>query len=203
MIYIILNIVCALFIIFFTHLVDIKSKTDNQGIPSFSVAMLVAAIESILFVLVLIMRFFDFEPLIVPVMKIFFSLDGIAFVVAGFGIFEIGRPRKLTISSIIKYFLMLFSVFIAFFKLKGINISFDKGMEIISAQLITGPAGDFFPLSWYSLFKGLYHYVIPVTGLLFLIILQEDKNATQLEKYQTYVMAAPVRNGIENISVTV
>ena len=60
MIYIILNIVCALFIVFFTHLVDSKVKADNLGVSAFSVAMLVTAIESILFVLVLIMRYSNF-----------------------------------------------------------------------------------------------------------------------------------------------
>ena len=104
MIYIILNIVCALFIIFFTHLIDSKAKSDNLGVSSFSVAMLVATIESILFVLVLIMRFCNFESLIVPVMRICLSLDGIAFVIVGFGIFEIGRPKKLLITSIIQMF---------------------------------------------------------------------------------------------------
>jgi hypothetical protein len=92
MIYIILNVICALFIIFFTHLIDSKTKSDNLGASSLSVAMLVTAIESILFVLVIIMRYCNFEALIVPVMRICLALDGIAFVIVGFGIFEIGRP---------------------------------------------------------------------------------------------------------------
>ena len=102
MIYIVLNIVCVLFIIFFTHMIDNRVKSDNLGVSSFSVAMLVVTIEAILFGLVLIMRFCSFEALIVPVMRICLSLDGIAFVIVGFGIFEIGRPKKLLITSIIK-----------------------------------------------------------------------------------------------------
>ena len=189
MIYIILNIVCALFIIFFTHLVDNKVKTDNLGVSSFSVAMLVAAIESILFVFVLIMRFCNFEALIVPAMKISLALDGIAFVIVSFGIFEIGRPKKLMITSIIKYVLILLSVFIAFFKFTTIDVTFENGIIIASEYLIPAPARDFFPITWTSLFTTLYRYILPVTGMLFLAVLQEDKNATQLEKYQTSVMA--------------
>ena len=189
MIYIILNIVCAIFIIFFTHLIDSKTKSDNLGVTSFSVAMLVTAIESILFVLVLIMRYTNFEALIVPVMRICLSLDGVAFVIVSFGIFEIGRPRRLLITSILKYVLIAFSIFIAFFKFTTIDISFEHGIVIASEYLIPAPARDFFPLTWSSLFTYLYRYIVLITGMLFLVILQEDKNATQLEKYQTSVMA--------------
>ena len=192
MVYIILNIVCALFIVFFTHLIDSKVKNDNLGVSAFSVAMLVAAIESILFMLILIMRYFNFESLISPIMRICLSLDGISFVIVSFGIFEIGKPKKLTITSILKYGLILFSVFVSFFKFTTIDVSFEHGIVIASEYLIPSPARDFFPLTWTSLFTNLYRYILPITGLLFLTLLQEDKNATQLEKYQTSVMAEGV-----------
>ena len=192
MVYIILNIVCALFIVFFTHLMDSKVKNDNLGVSAFSVAMLVAAIESILFMLILIMRYFNFESLISPIMRICLSLDGISFVIVSFGIFEIGKPKRLPITSILKYGLILFSVFVSFFKFTTIDVSFEHGIVIASEYLIPSPARDFFPLTWTSLFTNLYRYILPITGLLFLTLLQEDKNATQLEKYQTSVMAEGV-----------
>ena len=189
MIYLILNIVCALFVIFFTHLIDSKVKSDNLGVSSFSVAMLITCIESILFVFVLIMRLSDFEALIVPVMRICLALDGIAFVIVGFGIYEIGRPRKLALVSILKYVFFALAIVISFFKFTTIDISFEHGIVIASEYLIPAPARDFFPLTWTSLFTYLYRYIIPVVGLLFLFMLQEDKNATQLEQYQSSVMA--------------
>ena len=192
MIYIILNIICVLFIIFFTHLIDSKGKADNMGVSAFSVAMLVATIESIFFVLVLIMRYCNFDALIVPLMRICLALDGISFVIVSFGIFEIGKPKKLLVTSILKYGLIIFSVFISFFKFTTIDISFEHGIVIASEYLIPSPARDFFPLTWTALFTYLYRYIVPVTGLLFLAVLQEDKNATQLEKYQTSVMAEGV-----------
>ncbi len=192
MIYIILNIVCALFIVFFTHLVDGKVKADNLGVSSFSVAMLVTAIESILFVLVLIMRYSNFEALIVPVMRICLSLDGIAFVIVSFGIFEIGKPRKLLLTSLVKYGLIILALVISFFQFTTIDVSFEHGIVIASEYLIPAPARDFFPLTWTSLFTNLYRYILPIAGLLFLAVMQEDKNATQLEKYQTSVMAEGV-----------
>ena len=192
MIYIILNIVCALFIVFFTHLVDNKVKNDNLGVSSFSVAMLVSAIESILFMFILIMRYLNFESLISPIMRICLSLDGISFVIVSFGIYEIGKPKKLTIVSIFKYALIAFSVFVSFFRFSTIDVSFEHGIVIASEYLIPAPARDFFPITWSSLFTNLYRYFLPISGLLFLALLQEDKNATQLEKYQTSVMAEGV-----------
>ena len=189
MIYIILNIVCALFIIFFTHLIDTKVKNDNIGVSSFSVAMLITAIEAILFVFVLIMRISSFEALIQPVMPVCFALDGIAFIIVGFGIYELGKPRKLAFVPLIKYALIIFSVLIPFICFKTIDISFEHGIVIASGYIIPPPAREFFPMDWSFLFTNLTRYVIPVTGLLFLFMMQEDKNATQLEKYQTTVMA--------------
>ena len=192
MIYIILNIACALFVIFFTHMIDTKVKNDNLGVSSFSVAMLVLAIESILFTTILIMKYFNFEALIVPIMRICLSLDGIAFVIVSFGIFDIGKPKKLVIVQILRYALILFSVFVAFFKLPDISISFETGIKINSDYLIPLPARQFFPINWWILSKAIYQYILPVFGLLYLALLQEDKNATQLEKYQTSVMAEGV-----------
>ncbi len=197
MIYIILNVICTLFIIFFTHLIDRRTKTDNLGASSFSVAMLVTTIESIFFVLVLIMRYCNFEALIVPVMRICLSLDGISFVIVGFGIFEIGRPKKLLVTSLIKYALIIFAVIVSFIMLghgenNVIDVTFEQGIVIGSSYLIPEPARTFFPLNWNNLYIYLYRYIIPITGLLFLIILQEEKNATQLEKYQTSVMTEGV-----------
>ena len=188
MIYIILNIVCALFIIFFTHLIDNKVKSDNVGISSFSIAMLVTAIESILFVFVLIMRLYNFEALIVPVMKICFTLDGIAFVIISFGMFELGRPKKHAFVTVLKVILFLLAAYISFRKFTAIDISFEHGIVIGSEYIIPAPAKEFFPLDWMALFTRLYRYVVPVTGILFLFLLQESKNASQLEKYQTSVM---------------
>ena len=192
MIYIVLNIVCALFIVFFTHLIDSKVKNDNLGVSAFSVAMLVTAIESILFMFILIMRYFRFDALISPIMRICLSLDGISFVIVSFGIFEIGKPKRLAITSVLKYILIAFSVFVAFFRFTTIDVSIEHGIVIASEYLIPAPARDFFPITWTSLFTNLYRYVLPITGLLFLTLLQEDKNATQLEKYQTFVMAEGV-----------
>ncbi len=192
MIYIILNIICVLFLIFLTHLMDAKIKTSNSGTSAFSIAMLITAIESILFVLVLIMKYSGFEALIAPVMRISLTLDGIAFVTVGFGIVDIVAPKKHVLVSILRIMFILFSVFVSFFKFTTIDISFENGIVIASEYLISGPAREFFPITWVSLYTNLYRYVIPVAGLLFLILLQEDKNATQLDRYQTTVMAEGV-----------
>ncbi len=192
MIYIILNIVCVLFLIFFTHLMDSKQKNNNAGSSSLSIAMLITAIESILFVFVLIMQKTGFVALITPIMRVALAIDGIAFVTVGFGVVDMANVKRHPVITILKIILVVFSVFIAFFKFTTIDISFENGIVIASEYLISGPAREFFPITWVSLYTNLYRYVIPLAGLLFLILIQEDKNATQLEKYQTIVMGEGV-----------
>lgn len=45
MIYLILNIAVTVFLGFFTHLIDNKVKSDNVGVSSFAIAMLLTTIE--------------------------------------------------------------------------------------------------------------------------------------------------------------
>ena len=148
--------------------------------------------RSFVCVALLNVEIFSLHSVVVPLMRICLALDGISFVIVSFGIFEIGKPKKLLVTSILEYGLIIFSVFISFFKFTTIDISFEHGIVIASEYLIPSPARDFFPLTWTALFTYLYRYIVPVTGLLFLAVLQEDKNATQLEKYQTSVMAEGV-----------
>ena len=192
MIYIILNIVCVLFLIFFTHLMDTKQKSNSAGSSSLSIAMLITAIESILFVLVLIMQKTGFIALIVPIIRIAFAIDGIAFMSVAFSILDMANLKRHPAVTILKIVLVAFALYIAFFKFKTIDISFENGIVIDSDYLINGPAREFFPITWVTLFAALYRYIIPLAGLLFLYLLQEDKNATQLEKYQTVVMGEGV-----------
>ena len=192
MVYIVLNIICLFFLIFFTHLMDTKLKTVSVGSSALSIAMLIVAIESIFFIFSLIMKKAGFVAIVNPVIRMCLAIDGIGFVIIGFGLIEMLSSRKHLYITIVKAFLMLLSVYIVFFKFKIIDVSFEKGLSITSDYLIHGPAQQFFPITWELLFKGFYRYGMPVIGLLVLILLQEDRNASQLDKYQTVVMGEGV-----------
>nr|MCR5187963.1 hypothetical protein [Treponema sp.] len=79
MIYLILNIAVTIFLGFFTHLIDHKVKSDNVGVGSFAIAMLLTTIEAGLFAGILFLRNFWFEAMTVATMKIMFSIEALFF----------------------------------------------------------------------------------------------------------------------------
>ena len=187
MIYVYLNIAAAIFLGFFTHLMDKKVKNNNIGVSSLSIAMLLTSVESVIFVLIIAFKDFWFDALTTQGMKILFSLDGIFFTMLSFSLVEIASNKKNSLVRIIKYVLYLFSVVIVYAKFSTIDVSLENGIIIGSEFLFYNPARKFFPWTWVTLFTFIYRYAVPVTCFLFLTIIQEDK-ATQLERYQSAVI---------------
>ena len=187
MIYVYLNIAAAIFLGFFTHLMDKKVKNNNIGVSSLSIAMLLTSVESVIFVLIIAFKDFWFDALTTQGMKILFSLDGIFFTMLSFSLVEIASNKKNSLVRIIKYVLYLFSVVIVYAKFCTIDVSLENGIIIGSEFLFYNPARKFFPWTWVTLFTFIYRYAVPVTCFLFLTIIQEDK-ATQLERYQSAVI---------------
>ena len=187
MIYVYLNIAVVLFLGFFTHLMDKRVKSDNIGLGSLSIAMLITTIESIIFLLIIAFKNFWFDALTTQAMKLVFSLDGIFFTMLSFSLIEMGLNKKVNLVRLIKYLLYLFSVVIVYAKFSTIDVSLENGIIIGSEFLFYNPARKFFPWTWVTLFTALYRYIIPIVGFLFLTMLQEDK-VTQLEKYQSAVI---------------
>ena len=166
---------------------DHKVKTDNIGISSFSVSILLATVESVIFIFALFMQTIWFDALTVQAMKLVFSVDAILFTMLSFGLVTMGLQKKNSVVSFIKYALYIAGVLIVYVKFNSIEVSFDNGIIIFSEYLFEGEARCFFPWTWYTFFNALYHYIVPVVAFVFLMVLQED-TGTQLDKYQTLVI---------------
>ncbi len=188
MVYILLNILAMLVLAFFTHILDKNVKSNNPSVSTFSIAGLIATIESILLVSVLIMKFVHFDVLIPALMKLIAAIDGIMFVFMSSALIGFASPKKKTIATIVKYLLIFLAIYMAFFKYNTIYISLENGIFYTSDYLFTGTANILFPWTWRTVYIVLYKYLLPVVSYIFLVLLQENKNATQLEKYQTVVM---------------
>lgn len=187
MIYLFLNIVVILILSFFTHLVDQKVKSNIIGVSSFSVSMLIASCESVVFTLALLLKLANVEALISPLLRIVYSLDGIFLVVLCFGLIENVQTKRTSIQTILKVVLCLFSIYVSFFRFTTVEMTFDNGIIITSNYLFSGVAREFFSWTWVTVFSSLYRYVLPVISYIFLLLIQEDK-ASQLEKYQDAVI---------------
>lgn len=187
MIYLFLNIIVILILSFFTHLVDQKVKSNIIGVSSFSVSMLLAACESVLFTLALLLKLGNVEALVSPLLRIVYSLDGIFLVVLCFGLIENVQLKKSGIQTVIKVVLCFFSIFVAFFKFETIEMTFENGIIITSNYIFSGNAREYFSWTWVTIFSSIYRYILPIVSYLFLLLIQEYK-ASQLEKYQDAVI---------------
>lgn len=183
MIYIILNAIMAIALVYFTHLIDKKVKTETFEVSSFSISLLFACGESILLLLILIFKDYWIGSFATQFMRIAFCLDGIMFVFLTYGFISISLNVKKIIPRLIQIALCVFACILVFTRFSQINISQEKGIIIQSEYLFSGDARKFFPWTWVTVYTISYRYILPLIGLLIMTIKKED-NATQLEKSQ-------------------
>ncbi|MDD5930541.1 MAG: PP2C family protein-serine/threonine phosphatase [Spirochaetales bacterium] len=187
MVYIVLNITIAFFLGFFTHLMDKQIKSDNIGVGSLAISMLLSTIEAVFFVLILLCKHFWFDALTHRMMQILLIINGILFIMLSFGLVEIAIEKKRNIVTALKLILYVSVTFYVFKNLPSMGLSIERGIEWNSKLIFSPEVSKFFPWTWYTIYNAVIKYIIPVICYVFLLQLQEEK-ATQLEKYQTAVI---------------
>ncbi|MCR5189094.1 MAG: SpoIIE family protein phosphatase [Treponema sp.] len=187
MIYLILNIAVTVFLGFFTHLIDHKVKSDNVGVSSFAIAMLLTTIEAGIFSLILFLRNFWFDAMTVATMKILFCIESFFFTTLSFGLISLGMRKKRTIITLIKFALFILGIVLVFTKFTTIEVSNESGVVIVSEYLFADPARKFFPWTWVTVYNAIYKYIVPAICFIFLLVFQENR-ATQIERYQSILI---------------
>jgi len=186
--YLILNALLFAFFVYFAHYSDRKIKSVNIEISSFSISLLFVCIESAIYTLALLCRNFWTESFISQMMKIVFVLDAAFFVSISSTFFSMTiRNKKPFLRTFIKVLLIIFAIFIIYFRFGSISVTPGKGIIIESEYLFMNPARKFFPWTWVTLFTAFYRYFLPILGYLVILIRQEN-SATQLEKYQSVIV---------------
>ncbi len=188
MIYIVLNILATLFLFFYTKLIDKRLRADSFSSNSFIVSLLLVTVESIGYSLVLIFNKVWFGSLTFQLMRILFVIDGFFFITLSFAIMEIAINVRKPIIQLIKYALLVFVIYIVYFHYSSIEISVEKGIMIIDEYLFKEPVRNFFPWTWATLYQAVIKVFLPTISLLFLCLMQEDKDASQLQKYQSILI---------------
>ncbi len=188
MIYIVLNALIFCFLIYYTHLIDTKIKGDTRAINSLAVSLLFLLIESGLFILTLLFKNFWIDSLTTQLMRIAFCFDVLFFVTLSFNFITIGAKRKVSGLKFIMFIIFVFFIYVIFRHFNSIDVDYENGIIIVSEYLFDGPAREFFPWSWFTLYTAVVRILIPVFCYVTLTLLQEAKQATQLEKYQTLVI---------------
>ena len=188
MIYILLNIALVAFFLYFTHLFDSRSVSENIANSDFSISILLASIEGIIFTLALVFNNVWNPAFIVLAMRVAYMLDIFFMIKLSFALIDMGTNKKSKGRMIIQIFLGILGTYIVWAKIKNINLSLEGGFSPVAEFIFKRPAEDYFPWTWVHLYQALYKVIIPVFCFLSLVTIQEKK-ATQLEKYQTVIIA--------------
>ena len=176
MTYILLNLAATLAFIFFTFYIDKKLSIEASEQNAFSITMLTATIESVIYFFVLLFKNMWLSSLVTPLMKIIFALEGILFVNFSFALLSMATDTKKFLVKLLKYTLCVLAIYIAWWQFKTIDISNDKGIVIASNFLFEEPARNFFPWDWVFVFNAVFKFIIPIFALLFVALIQEKSS---------------------------
>ena len=183
MIYIILNLVVVAGLVYFTQLLDRKVKTDSFEVTAFAISLLFAVAEAVTLVIVLFLYEKMSDILTTQLLRIVFCLDGMMFTCITFGFASLAANTKKFLPKLLQIAICIAVVPLIYTKFSQIQVTMDRGI-IIQSEYLFGPAArNFFPWTWVTVYTIIYRYILPMTGLLFMAIKNEEK-ASQLEKSQ-------------------
>lgn len=184
MIFLILSFLSIGLFLFFTLRIDKKAKSGNYQVNSIVVALLITTIEAFLYFIALCFNQMIATLLVKQIMRLVFVLEGMSLIYFSFGITELVVQKKSKFVTFIKILLIAFLIYIVYFQFTSIDISLENGTMIGSSYLFPVAAREYFPWNWVTLYNSIFKYIVPIAGILFMIIYQEN-NASQLERYQS------------------
>lgn len=183
-IFLILNAILSVVFILITAYANKYLRANVKEVNSLLIPMLLLCVESILLTVILFFKNIWIESFISQLTRIVFCLDGIFFVAFTFGLISMAANTKKLIITIIKLALIVFVFYFVYSKFEKVFVAQDSyNVFIGSAKLFQGPAGEYFPLTWVTFYDLFFRGVLPITGLIFLLLLQE-KNGTTLQRFQ-------------------
>ncbi len=185
MVYVVLNALLLVFLIYFSRYCDKKIRSDAFEVGNFAVSLLFACIESAIFLLTLIFRKVWADAFITQALKLVFMFDALFFISISFSFIQLGQRKKHTaLNNFIKILMFAFAVFLVYFKFKGISVEVNHGIVVQSEYLFIKSVRTFFPWTWNTVYMYSFRYIFPAIGYMLLVLMQEYK-ANQLARYQT------------------
>lgn len=185
MVYVVLNALLLVFLIYFSRYCDKKIKSDAFEVGNFAISLLFACIESAIFLLTLVFRKVWADAFITQAMKLVFMFDALFFISISFSFIQLGQRKKhTTLNNFVKILMFVFAIFLVYFKFKGITVEVDHGIVVQSEYLFIKSVRTFFPWTWNTVYMYSFRYIFPAIAYILLVLMQEYK-ANQLARYQT------------------
>ncbi|WP_147634190.1 PP2C family protein-serine/threonine phosphatase [Treponema pectinovorum] len=173
MIYVVLNIVMALYAIGLAFYVDRQSK-EKVANPLIIMSVYLAAAFALVALTLLANSFF---PDRLPIMFFRVSLICSTIFEVEFCTYCILFPsyRRSAFVKILKWVAALFAVWFCFTKISGVNITQFLGLSVDSIPLFTGKLTNYFPVSWYDFYRTLTRFILPALAALIMILRAENR----------------------------
>lgn len=189
MVFLLLNILLAVLLVFLTVYTDKVVRNDVKDSSSLLVPLLLVSIESILLCFVLFFKNTWEDAFIKGLLRCIFALDGIFFVAFSFGLIGLAANTRKFFIFVLQLFLMACACHIVFSKdfFTEVNITDGYNIYVGSSLLFSGDAAKFFPFTWVDFYDFMFKGFIPVFAYLFLIMIQE-KSGTTLQRYQGFLI---------------
>lgn len=186
MIYVVLNILLAVFFVGLSFFIDKKSnEISNNPLVTMSVYLAAAFLFMGLTVLTSV-NYIERLPLLSLRISLLFAVAySVEFCI--YCIFFPSYERKPAVK-FVKYALILAGVWLVFSRISDVQVTDFLGLKIDSAPLFTGRLTNYFPVTWYDLMKFLIVVVFPAVSVLIMILRAENKE-DRLNMQKSFVNA--------------
>lgn len=187
MVFKILNIFAVALLVVLTRIVDKKLRSSSDQMGGLIVSSLLLTIEASIFTLTLLFSSVWVESMTRFMLKILFAVDAFFFVTLSFAFISLGANKKNFFIGFFRVICYIVGIYIVFFRFNSFVLNYRRGLYVGSSYLFTGPAKDFFPWTWLTLYNTLFRIILPVMGVLVMFILRE-RTATPLQRYEAILI---------------
>lgn len=186
--FIVINLVLALFFLFETFYTDRSGNTDESGTNPIIPNILLMAVNAGLFTFFIATGGSITSSLFTILMKICFLIEACLLVNISNCLTYYAWKYTNTLTSIAKMVLYAFALWIVFFKFKQVSLSDEFGISIRSDYLFSGDARKFFPWTWVTLYNLVYRFLIPAF-MTVVMLCKTEAVGTKLDKFKSYIYA--------------
>ncbi|MCR5494724.1 MAG: serine/threonine-protein phosphatase [Treponema sp.] len=186
MIFLVINLFFALFLIYETISVEKKENVYEGGSNPVISNLMLMAINVCFFTLVISLQGKTTAMLFSTLVKFCFVLEGCMLLNMAFSLPYFAWKYTTSLTIFVKTLLQIGVLFLVMINFKNVRISDVNGIEINSAYIFSGLTRKYFPWTWVTLYNILLKYVIP-SFMALVMLLQNERTATKLERYKGYI----------------
>ena len=171
MIYVVINGVMAAFLLWFAYFADKQTKGDETNpLVVLDIELTIACALCALMIASALKAPINLTLFLARILYVelaFFCTD-CSLLAASFPL-----PRRPGVFAVFRVLLLAFALFITFSHFKNVNISPFLGLNIYSDAVFKSTYTNYFPYSWYDLYRFVYFYFVPALSVIIMMLRTE------------------------------